>query len=290
MKRTVLCLVLCVSAAVLLAPNVFALSFNSTSAGDGWQSSWSADNNGGPYWDNASYEGSAAHENNIGFYMTQTGDQQTGAGNGNGQSGGNNGPGAHYSYWGSSSGAADPNLFFSGASSVTVTFKDAYSNQDGKHTGISADSFGWFTTSASGSTRGANNVLFGATAHTAGDSATFTLAPGQNFGFYLDNVDRGTFNTLNTFDVANPYYTSWPKYQHFSVFQQDANTMWIGVEDLITNLGNGVGGVGDADYNDFIVEITTTPSTAPDGGSTLLLLGFGLMGLWAARTRFATAR
>jgi hypothetical protein len=223
--------------------------------------------------------------------MAKTGDQVTGAGNGNGQPGGNNGPGVGYPYWGSSSGAADLSMFFSGASSVTVTFKDAYSNQDGHHTGVPADSFGWFTTDATGSTRGANNVLLGATAHVNGDSATFT--PGGNFGFYLNNTDRGTFNTLSTFDTA-PLYASFPAFQHFTVFQQDANTLWIGVEDLITNLrtdpttGLAIGGAGDQDYNDFIIEITSTPNNnTPDGGSTLLLLGSSLMALvGVARMKF----
>ena len=287
MKRILLCLALTASAAVLFTTNAFAVTITG-SAGNGWQSPWAPNNSVPPYWDNVSYEGSALHENNIGYYMTQTGDQQTGALNGNGQPGGNNGPGAHYSYWGASAGAADLNLFFSGASSVTVTFRDAYSNQDGRHSGIPADSFGWFTTDAAGSTRGANNELLGATAHTAGNSATF--APGGYFGFYLDNADRGTFNTLSSFDTANPAFVSFPSFQHFSVFQPDANTLWIGVEDLITYLNGGVGGLGDQDYNDFIIEITSTPKDdVPDGGSTLLLLGFSLMGLWAARMRFATA-
>lgn len=296
MKRTLLSLALIVSVAAMSTTKAFALPITSLTAGNGWQSSWTADNNGSPYWDNTSYEGSVAHQNNIGYYMTRTGDQQTGALNGNGQLGGNNGPGAHYSYWGSSSGGADLGLFFSGASSVTVTFRDAYSNQDGRHVDpgsgnpISADSFGWFTTDASGSTRVGAQQLFAATAHNNGQSATF--APGQYFGFYLDNTDRGTFNTLTSFDVANPYYTTWPRFQHFTVFQQDANTLWLGIEDLITTLPNGVGGLGDQDYNDFIVQITLTPNNSvPDGGSSLLLLSFSLMGLWGVtRTRFGTVR
>jgi hypothetical protein len=281
MKRTCLCLAVTVSAAVLFATNAFAVTITG-SGGNGWQSPWTADNSAPPYWDNASYEiGSGSHDNNIGYYMTKTGGQVTGAGNGNGQSGGNHGPGVGYPYWGASSGAADLSMFFSGASSVTVTFKDAYSNQDGNHAGVPADSFGWFTTDASGSSRGANNVLLSATAHTAGNSATF--APGEYFGFYLDNTDRGTFNTLEGFDLAPNYPGGFAHFQHFTVFQQDANTLWIGVEDLLTSLNGGVGGAGDQDYNDFIVEITSTPSvppaSVPDGGSTLLLLGASLMAL-----------
>jgi hypothetical protein len=285
MKRMLLCLALTASAAVLFTSNAFAVAISGT-AGNGWQSPWAPNNSVPPYWDNVSYEiGSGSHDNNIGYYMTQTGGQVTGAGNGNGQPGGNNGPGVAYPYWGSAAGAADLSMFFSGASSVTVTFRDAYSNQDGHHAGVPADSFGWFTTT-DGTTRGANNVLLGATAHVNGDSATFT--PGGNFGFYLDNTDRGTFNTLSTFDTAPNYPDGFAAFQHFTVFQQDANTLWIGVEDLLTSLNGGVGGAGDQDYNDFIIEITSTPNNnTPDGGSTLLLLGSSLMALLGVtRMRF----
>jgi hypothetical protein len=272
MKRIFMCLALTVSAAVLLTTNAFAVTVTGT-AGNGWQTWGTGDlnENGTPYWDGGSYEGS---QRNIGYYMTKSGSFM------NTQ----NGPGVAYNYWGTSTGGSDPSIYFTrdGTGNSGATLEAEFTNFDGHHVDpgsgnpLPGNKFGWFETTSTGSSIGTMHQLFDSGLVDPVTSVGFN--PSQYYGFYITN-ERGTFYTLSTFDT--PDY-----FQHYSVFQESANAVWLGIEDLITNPP----GREDLDYNDFIVRITSEPSTnVPDGGSTLLLLGSSLMALvGVAKMKFNT--
>jgi len=92
---------------------------------------------------------------------------------------------------------------------------------------------------------------------------------GRTFGYYLTSPD-GTFyseDALNADALA-----------HILIYQdtRNNNEWWLGMEDLQ--------GGGDKDYEDMVVKVSEV-SAVPEP-ATLLLLGFGLVGLAGLRKKF----
>jgi hypothetical protein len=263
MTRKLLTILAAVALLVALAPAISLADTISGSASAGWQS-WSAtnlDNDGKPYWDNKSWDGTTK---NVGYCMAGTG-----------TCGMSSAPGA-LPFWGMSynsgsdtGGAADPAFTFLSAGASTGALKIEIAGN------ASHNVFGWYDTTLPAS--GSNLHIIFAGSDTAGATATFT--PSSSYGFYLDDTVVGdtwfTNTSLNTQGSGN---------QHFAVFSSDQTNYWIGMEDLPfckTTNPCTVGGsksTSDRDYNDMIVEISPVPAAVPEPG-TLALFGTGLISL-----------
>ena len=245
-----------VFASLLGTVTAFADTISGT-AGAGFQS-WGVTNlnqNGKPYWDNLSIDGS---NKNIGFFLVNAPTAPLAGA-----------PGA-VPFWGNtfnsgtdSGGTSDLNFFFktNSASNVGSLLLELAANSH-------LNEFGWYDTTNP-------STLHPIFVGTDAAPATDPFAPSAQYGFYLKS-SNGTFFTqssLNTGDNTNQ--------QHFAVFQQSstngAEVYWIGIEDLnTTDLNGRESGAGD--YNDMLVRISAVAVPEPSVvmlvlSGTLLMLG-----------------
>jgi Tfp pilus assembly protein PilX len=219
-----------------------------------WNSA-SLNQNGLPYWDGNSSD--FATVGNIGSWLSNTGAFTGGSG-----------PGVTtYPFWGDSytlgsetGGTPRPDIFFRG-NGGTVTFKAEFTAYDGHH-GPAPDKFGWFESTASG-TVGTLHQLFNAQNYTANTQLGLIAGPAavsvafasigsgtKYYGFYLTNSVGETMYTLSSKQAAgNPA-------QHFALFKQDANTYWLGVEDLNSS--------PDRDFQDMIFKFVVSGDAVVD--------------------------
>jgi hypothetical protein len=198
------------------------------SAGAGFQT-WttgSLNNDGSPYWDNSSTDGSLK---NVGYCM---------AGGGNCSM--PDAPGA-IPYWGIGT-SADSAIYFgnNGQAVDTATLKieiAGFANQN---------IFGWvgYDPVTGLATTGLNVIFVGSDG--AGATATFTPTP--YYVFYLQTPSGDIYYTnagLNTGDSS----------QHFAIFDGGSSSYYIAMEDLRA-------GSADNDYNDMIVHVSDVPEPA----------------------------
>jgi hypothetical protein len=167
-------------------------------------------------------------------------------------------------------GAAPANIFFtanSGATSATLLV--SITNQKGGGNGI--DNLYYYLTNSSGAIISSPIFLF-SSASSAGTTAGLTIPTGDGYGFELTNGTAGALNP-NTYlmnsTVTGAGLNTDPSVQHFAVFQQSANSFYIGAED-------GPSGVSDKDYNDLVFRLVAVPepgSIVLLGGSLVLLSG-----------------
>ncbi len=164
---------------------------------------------------------------------------------------GGSAPGVEYDYWGTAIGSPnpfDPFSFQWNGGSSQGALKLEVAGYSGSNI------FGYFDST------GLHPIFMGGA--NAGATALFT--PTENYGFYLQSPDGLFKTTIGPGD-----------YQHFAIFREAPGVYWIGMEDLKSN--------SDTDYNDMVVRISSTSVPEP---TTILLLGFGLVGLAGVRRKF----
>jgi opacity protein-like surface antigen len=209
--------------------------------------------NGTPYWDNTSFDGS---NKNVGFQLVGLGVSPL-------------------DYWGYSNGSADTNISFS-----QNGLNDGATLQIEVAGNANINEFGWYQV---GSPSILNPIFTGP------DSPILstTFDPSSSYGFYLKSGDVIYYTQSADNTLAGQQST-----QHFAVFTTDqtpgSEAYWIGVEDLPVTSSIGAccaNSASDFDYNDMIVKISTnSPQPIPEP-STYLLCGVGLLGLGIYRRR-----
>ncbi|MGH9521897.1 MAG: DUF4114 domain-containing protein [Terriglobales bacterium] len=166
------------------------------SVGAGWQSGYTVNENGTPYWDHTSWDGS---QKNIGYCLTGTGNC------------GMSGAPGQIPYWGYSNGTADLNITFAPTGANAATMKIEIAGNAG------INQFGY-------SDINGNHIIFTGP-QGAGATATFTAAGSYSFfmiganGTYYSNAALNSDNQVN--------------FQHFAVFEGlGTGDYWLGIEDL----------------------------------------------------------
>lgn len=220
---------------------------------------------GGAFWNVQSGDGPT---NNIGWCLA--------GGGGCGLAGA---PGS-LSYYGTGTGNVS-NMWFSSSSGslVTVSLQGIFTNETTAANGI--DYFGYYTLDSNGNVTGMSQ-LFSAGSGSVG-TKIFAVSPGQSYGFYIENVEgQGTpFETDYYYmmdsgdDYSNVSNATIQSLQHVAVFDENANTYYLGAEDSFP-------GLGDGDFNDMILEVSAVATPEP---VTVALAGMGLVGLGAFARR-----
>jgi hypothetical protein len=227
---------------------------------------WSATNlneNGKPYWDNTSLDGS---NKNVGFFLTDAPTAPLA-----------DAPGT-LPFWGKtynstsdSGGTPDLNFTFqrTSASSIASLELEVAGNKD-------INEFGWYNTT---NPAVLHPVFLGP------DSApsTDTFSPSAQYGLYLKGAD-GVYYTQSSLNPSGD-----TAHQHFAVFEQSSTNgtpvYWIGIEDLsVFGLNGAEGGTGD--YNDMVLRISAvTVQTVPEPSTVMLVLSGTLLMLGLRKRR-----
>lgn len=221
--------------------------------------------NVGAFWDNTSADNSGAATNcNVGFYATGT----FNANCVNQTAGTFANQGGFSYYWGNGgSGFGSPAFMFSGADGYTVSLVGAVAGRNSE--------IGIFTKAVGGGYVFQNIPAFGSKTI----NSTFTIAPGQDWGFYIKNLfnpNSGCGVNTNCSD-ANGGFSSLP-FQQFALFSTSnvnagLGRYLVGAEDNgLELLPNGF--FRDSDYNDYLISVTATPEPL-----TMGLLATGLVSL-----------
>ena len=225
-----------------------------TAGFQGWTAAADLGQNGSPYWDGLSSDGS---KKNIGYYLSGTGSYF-----------GYLPPVSNPlpEYWGYTGGAADPNFFINSATNSKVTIKLEIAGYAG------TNRFGYYDVAT-----GARHELFTGSDH-VGDVAYIEIAGGSpaDIGFYLEVFGSNPSNPNPKFfytqSARNTPVAEIGK-QHFALFAMNNGSYYVAAEDL---------SLGDKDYNDFVVKIR--PLMVPEAGAGLMLM-LGLTGLVGYRRK-----
>lgn len=221
---------------------------------------------GTPYWDNVSGDGASK---NVGYFLTASG----------GFSGG-----TQYSpnqYLAASSGSPDVPASFN----LVHTTNSLILSLIGVTTGNTTDVFGIYDASKTGAQAISSELsVFGPGALTVGTAVDKSAAGFGSIGFFLTDSAGATWFS-NASQNVNGSTGDAAGHQHFAIFTTgtDPNTFYVGVEDWITNSGEGVNG----DYNDIVIKINADAVPEP---ATFGMLGAGLLALGVARYRTRKSR
>jgi hypothetical protein len=215
------------------------------SPGAAWQA-WSAPNeDGAPYWDNKSNDGS---KKNIGYFLSKTGGFATHP----------DSPAITPEWWGVDATATGADLNFHFKSPLPQAVKLVIEVAGNAN----INELGWYDVS----NPSVGGVIFPGP---AGAGATTVFSPSLNFGLYIKTAGGVKYYTQSS---LNPLAEQ--DHQHFAVFKEAPGVYWIGVEDRPKNTGEGFGG----DYNDMVIRMAVIPEPA-----TMSLFALGLLPLLRRR-------
>ncbi|MBV9404817.1 MAG: PEP-CTERM sorting domain-containing protein [Acidobacteriaceae bacterium] len=241
-----------------------------------WQS-WSSANlysnpgqtPGTPYWNNSSGDGPKA---NIGWCLAGGGTCTLAAGV----------PG-NLPYLGGSGGSSAPDLYFTASGNALVTLQ--VSSTDAK-TSTNVSVFGYYLADSTGAPTGSVVQLFSST-DPAGKTATISFTPGQNYGFYTENIQgAGTPYATDYFFYMDSAYNSAngsmpaDALQHFAIFQSGPS-YFLGTVSADACQNGFLPQTSPCvlssafDYNDIVVQLGSVPEPASLGllGGSLVLVG-----------------
>ena len=251
---------------IVLSPAPVFCDTISGSGGAGFQS-WAVTNlneNGSPYWDNPSMDGS---KQNVGFYLVDAPTAPlTGA------------PGA-LPFWGNSfssntdsGGSADLNFFFQrNASSSSAILKLEVAGRS------NLNEFGWYDIQEP-------SILHPLFAGPDAALDTNNFSPSSSYGFYLKSDSSELYYTQSSLNSGGD-----TNHQHFAIFRESSTTgaesYWIGVEDLAANEFNGhEGNVGD--YQDMLIRISVASlPSVPEPSTAMLVVSGSLLAICLTRRR-----
>lgn len=227
-----------------------------------------------PYWNNASGDGPMA---NVGWCLTGGGNCSMPAGT----------PGA-LSFYGNGFASASKMFFASSGSPIDLTLQTVLTTQLSTAGGY--DLFGYYLANESGSAGSGVtlNPLFDSRSDKPGSTRSISgLAPGTTYGFYIENIQGG--GTADESDYVYLMDSSGNKstgampadpLQHFAVFQGSYGSYFLGDVDDDACMGDFTTGTSPCvpssqfDYNNMIVEVSTTPEPA---SWALLSAGLGVL-------------
>ena len=159
-------------------------------------------------------------------------------------------------YYGTSTGGTVANFYMQSMGTAVST----------ELTGITADrnqeSYGWYDVS---------NPTVLHTLYSPSGITTTSYVPTGNYGFYFQDGAKTYYSQSSIAGSADSGN------QHFAIFER-GSTYYIGMEDLARN-------VGDNDYNDLIVEVSTPTSATPEPSSIGMLAGGMFVGAWLLKRR-----
>lgn len=250
-----------VTFALFLTVTVVACADTLNGAGS-WQS-WSPSTlgtSGVPFWNNASGDGP---NYNVGWCLVGGGGCTLA-----------NPPGA-LPYFGNGTSDVSNMWFNSGGSAVTLSLTGVFTSQTKTSSPTAVDYFGYYTLNSSGNI--ASTLRLFSAADALATTTSLTIAANTNYGFYLENVQgQGTaFETDYWFYMDSTQNTdnrgiALTPLQHAAIFQNGATGYYVAFEDCF-------GAACDKDYNDMIVQMAVTSSSATPEPAPAALAGIGLL-------------
>lgn len=253
--------------------------------GNGTWQNWSAanlaadgssPNAGTPYWNNGSGDGPKA---NVGWCLAGGGSCSMPAGT----------VGA-IPYYGNGAATASSMYFTSSGAPLTITLQTVMTTQTSTASGY--DIFGFYLANSTGKAPSSASLtpLFDSRTNTPGTSfALTTLLPGDNYGFYIENVQgSGTPFVTDYFyfmdSSSNIATGSMPAdaLQHFATFDAGGGTYFLGDVDGDACSGGFQPGTSPCvpssqfDYNNLMVQIVAGNVANTPEPASLALMGAGL--------------